>query len=120
MPTLIVWGEADTAFDLKSPEWLKNNIGGVRRLIMVPRAKLFFPRGASQADERAAAGILAQHRVRSRGHSLAAMANLGPAAAEEQIVAGFVDDQAMPDSLRHDDRLAGLDRDLGAAVVKLQ
>jgi haloalkane dehalogenase len=43
VPTLIVWGEADTAFDLKSPEWLKNNIGGVRRLIMVPRAKLFFP-----------------------------------------------------------------------------
>jgi hypothetical protein len=26
-----------------SPEWLKNNIGGVKRLIMVPRAKLFFP-----------------------------------------------------------------------------
>lgn len=43
VPTQIVWGEADTAFDLKSPEWLKNNIGGVRRLIMVPRAKLFFP-----------------------------------------------------------------------------
>jgi pimeloyl-ACP methyl ester carboxylesterase len=43
LPTLIVWGEADTAFDLKSPEWLKNNIGGVKRLIMVPRAKLFFP-----------------------------------------------------------------------------
>jgi len=43
VPTLIVWGEADTAFDLKSPEWLKSNIGGVRRLVMVPRAKLFFP-----------------------------------------------------------------------------
>ena len=43
VPTLIVWGEADTAFDLKSPEWLKNNIGGVKRLIMVPRGKLFFP-----------------------------------------------------------------------------
>jgi len=43
VPTLIVWGEADTTFDLKSPEWLKNNIGGVRRLIMVPRGKLFFP-----------------------------------------------------------------------------
>ncbi|MGC2492243.1 alpha/beta fold hydrolase [Candidatus Binatus sp.] len=43
VPTLIAWGEADTAFDLKSPEWLKNNIGGVKRLIMVPRAKLFFP-----------------------------------------------------------------------------
>jgi pimeloyl-ACP methyl ester carboxylesterase len=43
VPTLIVWGEADTAFDLKSPDWLKNNIGNVRRVIMVPRAKLFFP-----------------------------------------------------------------------------
>src|SRR5260370_26994781 len=43
VPTLIVWGAADTAFDLKSPEWLKNNIGGVPRLIMVPRAKLFLP-----------------------------------------------------------------------------
>jgi pimeloyl-ACP methyl ester carboxylesterase len=43
VPTLIVWGEADTTFDLKSAEWLKNNIGGVRLLIMVPRAKLFFP-----------------------------------------------------------------------------
>lgn len=43
VPTLIVWGEADTAFDLKSPEWLKHNIGGVRRLIMVPGPKLFFP-----------------------------------------------------------------------------
>jgi pimeloyl-ACP methyl ester carboxylesterase len=42
-PTLIVWGEADTAFDLRSPVWLKNNIGGVKRLIMVPRGKLFFP-----------------------------------------------------------------------------
>jgi pimeloyl-ACP methyl ester carboxylesterase len=43
VPTLIVWGDADTAFDLKSPQWLKDNIGGVRRLVMVPRAKLFFP-----------------------------------------------------------------------------
>jgi pimeloyl-ACP methyl ester carboxylesterase len=43
VPTLIVWGEADTAFDLKSPQWLKDNIGGVKRLIMVPGGKLFFP-----------------------------------------------------------------------------
>ena len=43
VPTLIVWGEADTAFDLKSPEWLKDNIGGFKRLIMVPGGKLFFP-----------------------------------------------------------------------------
>jgi pimeloyl-ACP methyl ester carboxylesterase len=43
VPTLIAWGEADTAFDLKSVEWLRNNIGGVRRVVMVPRGKLFFP-----------------------------------------------------------------------------
>jgi pimeloyl-ACP methyl ester carboxylesterase len=43
VPTLIVWGEADTAFDAKSPQWLKDNIGSVRRLVMVPGAKLFFP-----------------------------------------------------------------------------
>jgi pimeloyl-ACP methyl ester carboxylesterase len=43
VPTLIVWGEADTAFDLKSAQWLKDNIGGARRLIMVPGGKLFFP-----------------------------------------------------------------------------
>lgn len=43
VPTLIVWGEADTAFELKSAEWLKNNIGGFKRLVMVPGGKLFFP-----------------------------------------------------------------------------
>ena len=43
VPTLIVWGEADTAFELKSVEWLRNNIGGVQRVIMVPGGKLFFP-----------------------------------------------------------------------------
>jgi pimeloyl-ACP methyl ester carboxylesterase len=43
VPTLVAWGDADTAFDLKSVEWLRNNVGGVRRVVMVPRAKLFFP-----------------------------------------------------------------------------
>jgi pimeloyl-ACP methyl ester carboxylesterase len=43
VPTLIAWGEADTAFDLKSVDWLRSNIGGVRRVVMVPRGKLFFP-----------------------------------------------------------------------------
>jgi haloalkane dehalogenase len=42
-PTQVVWGEADAAFDLKSVDWLKNNIAGMRRVIMVPRGKLFFP-----------------------------------------------------------------------------
>jgi len=42
-PTLIAWGAADTTFDLKSVDWLRTNIGGVKRVVMVPRAKLFFP-----------------------------------------------------------------------------
>ena len=42
-PTLIAWGAADSTFDLKSVEWLRTNIGGVKRVVMVPRAKLFFP-----------------------------------------------------------------------------
>lgn len=42
-PTLIAWGDADTAFDLKSVDWLRNHLGNVRRVVMVPRAKLFFP-----------------------------------------------------------------------------
>src|SRR5260370_19864834 len=43
VPTLVAWGEADTAFDLKSVDWLSNNIAGVRRVVMAPRGKLFFP-----------------------------------------------------------------------------
>ena len=43
VPTLIAWGDADTAFDLKSVDWLRSNIGAVRRVVMVPRGKLFFP-----------------------------------------------------------------------------
>ncbi|MGA3228446.1 MAG: alpha/beta hydrolase [Candidatus Binatus sp.] len=43
VPTQVVWGDADTVFDVKSVDWLKNNVGGVRRVIMVPRGKLFFP-----------------------------------------------------------------------------
>jgi pimeloyl-ACP methyl ester carboxylesterase len=43
VPTLVAWGAADTAFDLKSVDWLKGNIGGVKRVVMVPRGKLFFP-----------------------------------------------------------------------------
>ncbi len=43
VPAQVVWGDADPLFDLKSVDWLKHNFGGVRRVIMVPRAKLFFP-----------------------------------------------------------------------------
>ena len=43
VPAQVVWGDADPLFDIKSVDWLKHNVGGVRRVIMVPRAKLFFP-----------------------------------------------------------------------------
>jgi haloalkane dehalogenase len=44
VPAQVIWAEADTAFDLtQSLEWLRGNLGSLRRVIMVPRAKLFFP-----------------------------------------------------------------------------
>jgi len=44
VPTQVIWGEADTAFDTPaSLEWLRANLGGLRRVITVPRAKLFWP-----------------------------------------------------------------------------
>jgi haloalkane dehalogenase len=43
-PAQVIWGEADTAFDTsRSLAWLSENLGGVRRIVRVPRAKLFFP-----------------------------------------------------------------------------
>lgn len=43
-PAQVIWGEADTAFDgAASLRWLRVNLGGVRRIVSVPRAKLFFP-----------------------------------------------------------------------------
>jgi pimeloyl-ACP methyl ester carboxylesterase len=48
VPTLIVWGAADTFFELPWAYWLKDNIAGATRVVEIPGAKLFFP------DERAA------------------------------------------------------------------
>jgi haloalkane dehalogenase len=43
-PAQVIWGDADTAFDTAaSLKWLRENLGGVRRIVSVPRAKLFFP-----------------------------------------------------------------------------
>jgi pimeloyl-ACP methyl ester carboxylesterase len=43
-PAQVVWGDADTAFDERgSLEWLRANLGGLRRVITVPRANLFWP-----------------------------------------------------------------------------
>jgi hypothetical protein len=39
-----LWGDADTAFDTPaSIEWLKRNLGGLRKVTTIPRAKLFWP-----------------------------------------------------------------------------
>jgi pimeloyl-ACP methyl ester carboxylesterase len=43
VPTLIMWGTADSFFDLKWAYWLRDTIPGVRRVIEVPGGKLFFP-----------------------------------------------------------------------------
>jgi pimeloyl-ACP methyl ester carboxylesterase len=51
VPTLIVWGTADTFFDVKWAYWLRDTIPGAR-LVEVPGAKLFFPH--ERADELAA------------------------------------------------------------------
>jgi pimeloyl-ACP methyl ester carboxylesterase len=42
-PAQVVWAEADTVFDMKpSLDWLRSNLGGLTRVITVPRAKLYF------------------------------------------------------------------------------
>lgn len=42
-PTMVVWGSADVFFPLKWAHWLKETIPGVRRVIELEGAKLFFP-----------------------------------------------------------------------------
>ncbi len=44
IPAQVIWGEGDTAFDTSgSLKWLRKNLGSVRRIVTVPRAKLLFP-----------------------------------------------------------------------------
>ena len=42
VPTMIVWGTADTLFPLKWAQWLKQTIPGARGVIEVPNGKVFF------------------------------------------------------------------------------
>lgn len=43
-PVQVIWGDADVFFDTEpSLNWLRQNITAIRKLITVPRAKLFFP-----------------------------------------------------------------------------
>lgn len=44
IPTQVIWDEADPVFDMEpSLAWLQANLGGLRKVTRVPRAKLFFP-----------------------------------------------------------------------------
>jgi haloalkane dehalogenase len=44
IPAQVLWGDADTAFDTPaSIEWLKHNLGGLRKVTTIPKAKLFWP-----------------------------------------------------------------------------
>jgi haloalkane dehalogenase len=44
IPVQVLWGEADTAFDRDaSLTWLGANLGALKKITLVPRAKLFFP-----------------------------------------------------------------------------
>jgi pimeloyl-ACP methyl ester carboxylesterase len=42
VPAQVKWGDADAFFDIKSVDWLRENIPGLKSII-VPRARLFFP-----------------------------------------------------------------------------
>lgn len=44
IPAQIIWGDADPVFDMgPSLAWLQANLGGLKKVTRVPRAKLFFP-----------------------------------------------------------------------------
>ena len=43
MPTLVVWGTGDDFFPVAWAYWLKGAIPGVRKVIELEGAKLFFP-----------------------------------------------------------------------------
>ena len=44
IPAQIIWGEADPVFNAEpSLAWLQTNLGGLRKVTRIPRAKLFFP-----------------------------------------------------------------------------
>jgi haloalkane dehalogenase len=44
VPAQVLWGEGDTAFDAPaSIEWFKANLGGLKKVTLVPKAKVFWP-----------------------------------------------------------------------------
>ena len=42
-PVLVVWGDSDEFMPVASARWLEEHVPGVRRVVIVPGAKLFFP-----------------------------------------------------------------------------
>jgi pimeloyl-ACP methyl ester carboxylesterase len=53
VPTLVVWGTGDAFFPVKWAHWLKDTVPGVRTVVELEGAKLFFPE--ERPDELAAA-----------------------------------------------------------------
>jgi pimeloyl-ACP methyl ester carboxylesterase len=49
VPTLVVWGLDDIFFGIEWARWLERTIPGVRKVVEVPGAKLFFPEDRPQA-----------------------------------------------------------------------
>jgi pimeloyl-ACP methyl ester carboxylesterase len=43
IPTLVVWGTGDVFFDVSWAQWLRDTIPGVREVVELEGAKLFFP-----------------------------------------------------------------------------
>jgi haloalkane dehalogenase len=44
VPAQVLWGEGDTMFDAHaSIEWFKANLGGLRKVTTIPKAKVFWP-----------------------------------------------------------------------------
>ena len=44
VPIQVIWGDADLFFDVEpSLNWLRQNLPTLRKVTMVPQAKLFFP-----------------------------------------------------------------------------
>jgi pimeloyl-ACP methyl ester carboxylesterase len=74
VPTLLVWGTGDRFFPLSDAQWLRELIPGVRELVEVPGARLFFP--DEQPD--ALAGPLLRHWGQQPQRATASGASTAP------------------------------------------
>lgn len=77
-PAQVIWGEVDTVFDMKpSLEWLRSNLGGLRRVITVPKGKLYFgeehPRLLSTLLREFWSSLDARDATDSRAHEAASI-----------------------------------------------